>query len=158
MKRTYDPRKVKRHRSYTVQELAQLYEVGPNTIRQWIKKHGLPVIADTYPTLIHWEAFRTWLIDWQAARKWTCAHDEMSCLKCQRGRKVKSGTFSITESNKASLMMHGDCKTCGKPMNRTTSQAKLEANKTIFMGNTPTHYAPPNAHTSNPKPPHNPSL
>ena len=158
MKRNYDPRKVKRHRSYTVQELAELYGVGTNTVRQWIKKHGLPVIAGTYPVLVHWEAIRTWMIAWQAARKWTCAANEMSCLKCQGPRKVKAGTFRVTESNKASFMMHGDCETCGKPMNRATSQLKLETNRAIFIGNALTHNAPPNAHNSNSKSPLNPSL
>ena len=158
MKRNYDPRKVKRYRSYTVQELAELYEVGPNTVRQWIKKHGLPVIEGTYPTLIHWEAFRNWMTTWQAARKWTCAPDEMPCLKCQSGRKIKAGTFRVTQTNQASFMLHGECEACGQPINRVASRAKLEAKKAIFGGNAPTHYAPPNAHNSNPNAPRNPSL
>ena len=158
MKRNYDPRKVKRHRSYTVHELAELYEVGPNTVRQWVKKHGLPVIEGTYPSLIHWEAFRNWMIAWQAARKWTCAANEMSCLKCQGGRKVKAGTFRVTQTNQASFMLHGECEECGKPMQSATSRAKLDAKKAIFGGAGATHYAPPNAHTSNPNTPRNPSL
>ena len=158
MKRTYDPRKVKRHRSYTVQELAELYEVGPNTVRQWIKKQGLPVIEGTYPALLHCEAIRTWMIAWQAARKWTCAADEMSCLKCRSGRKVIAGTFRVIQTNQVSFMLHGDCETCGRPMNRATSWAKLEAEKANFIGNAPTHYASRNEHISNPKAPHKPSL
>ena len=133
MKRNYNPLKVKRHRSYTVQELAELYDVGPNTVRQWIKKHGLPVIEGTYPTLIHWKAFRTWLTAWQAARKWTCAKNEMPCLKCQSGRKVMAGTFRVTQTNEASFMFHGECKTCGKSLKRATSRAKLEADKALSL-------------------------
>jgi hypothetical protein len=134
MKRTYDPRKVKRHRSYDVHGLAELYQVGPNTVRQWIKKHGLPVIEDSYPTLMHCEAIRSWMIAWQAARKWTCAVGEMSCLGCQGPRKVKAGTFRVAKSNKPTLMLHGDCETCGKPMNRATSREKLAASKAAFEG------------------------
>ena len=158
MKRNYNSLKVKRHRSYTVQELAELFEVGPNTVRQWIKKHGLPVIEGTYPALIHWEAIRKWMIEWQAARKWTCADNEMSCLKCQGPRKIKVGTFRVTQTNEASFMLHGECETCGKPMNRASSNAKLEAIKANFIGNAPPHNAPLDAHNSNPKSPLNPSL
>lgn len=158
MKRTYDPRKVKRHRSYTVQSLAKLYGVGPNTVRQWIKIHSLPVIEGSYPVLMHWAEIRSWIITWQAARKWTCAANEMSCLKCRGPRKVKAGTFCVTQSNKALIMMHGDCEACGKPMNRATSQAKLEASKANFVGNPAKHCAPSNAHTSNSNSPLNPSL
>ena len=158
MMRNYDPRKVKRYRSYTVQELAELYGVGPNTVRQWIKKHGLPVIEGTYPTLIHWEAFRTWMIAWLAARKWTCEDNELSCLSCQSGRKVKAGTFQVTQTNQESFMLHGECEVCGKPMRSATSRAKLGAKKVIFGGNASTDYAPINAHNSNPNAPRNPSL
>ncbi|MGB0906780.1 MAG: helix-turn-helix domain-containing protein [Maricaulaceae bacterium] len=156
MKRTYDPRKVKRHRSYTVQDLAALYEVGPNTVRQWIKKQGLPVIEGSYPTLMHWAEIRRWIIDWQSARKWTCAANEMSCLRCQAPRKVKAGTFRVTESNKELLMMHGDCETCGRAMNRATSRAKLNVSKANFTQSAVPHNAPPEAHTSNPQSPLNP--
>lgn len=134
MKRTYDPYAVKRHRSYTVLSLAKLYGVGPNTVRQWIKKHGLPVMEDSYPVMMHWAEIRKWMIAWQAARKWTCAADEMSCFKCRGPRKVKVGTFRVTASNKALIMLHGDCEECGKPMNRATSQAKLAASKAAFEG------------------------
>ena len=158
MKRTYNPLKVKRHRSYSVQELAELYEVGPNTVRQWIKKHGLPVIEGTYPALIHWEAIRIWMTAWQAARKWTCAKNEMSCLKCQSGRKVMAGTFRVTQTNDASFMLHGECETCGKSLKRATSRVKLEADKANFIGNAQAHNAPLDAHNSNPKAPLNPSL
>lgn len=132
MKRSYDPRKVKRHRSYTVQDLAELYGVGTRTVRQWIKLHGLPVLEGSYPVMMHWLDIRNWMKAWQAARKWTCAADEMSCLKCRGPRKVKAGTFRVAKSNKATLMLHGDCETCGKPMNRATSREKLEADKANF--------------------------
>ncbi len=158
MKRTYDPRKVKRHRSYTVQDLAELYGVGPNTVRQWIKKHGLPVIEGTYPILMHCEAIRSWMIEWQAARKWTNGPDKMSCFSCGGPRRIKLGTFRIAESNKANLMLHGDCETCGKPLNRATSRAKLEADRANFTQKSQPHSAPPNAHNSNFKSLPNPLL
>lgn len=156
MKRTYDPRKVKRHRSYTVQDLANLYSVGPNTVRQWIKKHDLPVIEGSYPVLMHWTEIRSWMTAWQRARKWTCAPNEMSCLKCQGPRKVKAGTFHVVVSNKALLRLKGDCEMCGNTMNRATSQAKLEGEKVNFTRIDPTHCAPLNAHTSNSNSPLNP--
>ena len=130
MKRTYDPRKVKRHRSYTVESLARLLGVTPNTVRQWIKKHGLPTLPDTYPVLMHWKDIREWLIKWQDSRRWTCAPDEMSCFTCKAGRKIKDGTFWIEASNTLKITLHGDCVVCGKTLNRfdvASNKAALEA-------------------------------
>jgi len=158
MKRKYDPRKVKRHRSYTVKALAGLYGVGTNTVRQWIRLHSLPTIEGSYPVLMHWKSIREWMTAWQTARKWTCGPDEMSCLKCQGPCKVKAGTFRIATCNKATLMMSGECQTCGKLMNRATSQAKLQTEKANFASKSMTYNAPLNAHSSNPKAPLNPSL
>ena len=158
MKRTYDPLKVKRHRSYTVKDLAELYGVGPNTVRQWIKKHGLPVIEGSYPVMMHWTDIREWITVRQAARKWKCEANEMSCLKCRRGRKIKAGTFRVTDGDKPTPMLQGDCETCGKPLNRSSSQAKLESDIAKFTPKGPAHNAPPNAHSSNHNPPLNPSL
>jgi len=142
MKRTYDPRKVKRYRSYTVKDLAELYGVGPNTVRQWIKKHSLPVLEGSYPVLIYWTDIREWLTARQAARKWTCGADEMSCFKCQGPRRVKAGTFRVVNSNSVTPTLKGDCDTCGSAMNRATSQAKLKADIANFTPKGPTHNAP----------------
>ena len=158
MKRTYDPRRIKRNRSYTVQRLAKLYGVQPNTVRQWIKKHGLPVLEGSYPTLMHWQDIRDWMTAWQAARKWTCAPDEMSCFSCQGPRKVKAGTFRIEASNKNTFMLHGQCETCDGPMNRSSSQSKIRVDRANFMPITAPHCAPIIAHNSNADSPLNPSL
>jgi hypothetical protein len=40
-KRLPNPRRAKIHRNYTVAEIATLYTVHRNTVREWIK-HGLP--------------------------------------------------------------------------------------------------------------------
>jgi len=134
VKRTYDPRKVKRHRSYTVESLSQCLGVQPNTVRQWIKKHGLPTLPDTYPVLMHWEETREWLITWQASRRWKCGPDEMPCLTCKAGRKIKDGTFWIEPSNTMKITLHGDCVGCGKTLNRFDvkgNEAGLEAKFTF---------------------------
>jgi len=132
MKRTYDPRKVKRHRSYTVESLAKLYGVSPNTVRQWIKKHGLPTIPDTYPVLMHWREIRDWLTKRQANRKWTCGSDEMSCFTCKGPRKIRRGTLEIIQNNTTKVMLRGDCVDCDRRLNRASSTAKLEQDLANF--------------------------
>jgi len=46
-----NPNKAKIHRSYTVEEIACLFSIHKNTVREWIKK-GLPVCDNQKPMLI----------------------------------------------------------------------------------------------------------
>ena len=50
-KRHSNPRLVKIHRSYTVEEAANLLAVHKSTVREWIKR-GLPTSDDRRPTII----------------------------------------------------------------------------------------------------------
>ena len=50
-KRNPNPRLVKIHRNYTVEDVANLLGVHKNTVREWIKQ-GLPKIDDKRPMLI----------------------------------------------------------------------------------------------------------
>ena len=50
-KRHPNPRLAKIHRNYTVEEVAGLYGVHRNTVREWVRR-GLPTIDDRRPMLI----------------------------------------------------------------------------------------------------------
>ena len=50
-KRLHNPNLAKIHRNYTVEEVADLYDVFKGTVRAWIIA-GLPVINDKRPMLI----------------------------------------------------------------------------------------------------------
>ena len=74
MRQKLNPRKIKRNRSYTVKELAQLYGVHPNTVRSWIKNEGLPSLDGAgREMLLHWAAIREWIVQRNKSRKWSPA-------------------------------------------------------------------------------------
>ena len=50
MKRV-NTRRIKQKYSYTIEELARVCDVHPNTVHRWIKA-GLPRIDDAYPYLV----------------------------------------------------------------------------------------------------------
>lgn len=158
MKRTYDPRKVKRHRSYSVKKLAALYGVTENTVRRWINKHGLPTIPDTYPVLMHWQAIRKWMTKWQEGRRWSCAPDQMSCLKCQGGRHIRESTFWVEQTNAEKFTLHGDCEACGNTLNRYSTKARLDMDSAHFVYKRPKQTDPSTAHTGHAQPSHNTTL
>ena len=46
--RTYDPRRAKSNRSYTLLQIAELFDIHIATVRAWVKA-GLPLIDSQIP-------------------------------------------------------------------------------------------------------------
>jgi hypothetical protein len=64
-KRHPNPRLVKLHRSYTVEQIARLFDIHKNTVRAWVKQ-GLQPIDGQRPALFHGPA-APWLFSSVAA-------------------------------------------------------------------------------------------
>jgi hypothetical protein len=63
-----NPRLAKIHRSYSVEEMARLFNVHKNTIRSWFKQ-GLEVIDRQRPTVARGEEIRRFLAEPPGARE-----------------------------------------------------------------------------------------
>jgi hypothetical protein len=83
--RRHNPRLVKIHRTYTVDEVARLFGNHKHTVRAWIKA-GLPTCDSKRPTLILGSALRAFLQAKRAAHKKRCGPGEMYCLRCREPR------------------------------------------------------------------------
>jgi hypothetical protein len=77
-----NPRLVKLHRSYTVEEIADLYSIHKNTVREWVKV-GLPALDDRRPMLILGRELGAFLQARRTKNKRTCQPGEMYCLRCR---------------------------------------------------------------------------
>lgn len=117
-------RKVKRHRSYKVDQIAKLFAISKGTVRRW-QKIGLQSVDDQKPALITGEALIAFL-QGQSAKKTKCKPDECFCFTCRTPKKAAFGEADITRSNKATGMMNALCETCSALMYKRVSMAKLE--------------------------------
>jgi len=77
-----NPRLAKMHYSYTVEEIAALYDVHPNTARSWLKS-GLTAIDDARPILVAGTELRRFIEDQRAGAKKPCPPGTMYCFRCQ---------------------------------------------------------------------------
>jgi len=77
-----DLRRVKIHRSYTIDEIARATGVHKTTVRQWIKK-GLPTIDGRRPALMLGSEVKRFHETLRGARKRPCAPGQMYCFKCR---------------------------------------------------------------------------
>jgi hypothetical protein len=124
-KRSPNPRLVKIHRNYNVEEVSSLLKIHKNTVREWIKK-GLATIDDKRPTLIHGQDISTFLQARRVKNKRPCKPNQMYCLRC-REPKVPAGNMVDYQSKTKSMgNLFGFCPDCEAGMNRATSLKKLE--------------------------------
>ena len=120
-----NPRLVKTHRNYTVEDIAYLFDIHKNTVRGWIKQ-GLPIIDDKRPMLILGRDLFDFLQARRVKNKRPCKPNQMYCLRC-RTPKVPAGNIAdyqpVTESQGN---LFGICPDCDAGMNRCTSMVKLK--------------------------------
>lgn len=131
MPKRVNPNLAKIHRSYTVEEVAELFGVHKNTVRQWIKV-GLPVCDDQRPTLILGEHLKRFLRQKRGTHRRRCADDEFYCLRCRAPRPPAEGMVDYEAMTPATGRLVAICPHCSTMMNRYTGLAGLKRICTYF--------------------------
>lgn len=117
MKRTHNPNKSKIHRSYTVEEVALLYEVHKRTVRNWIIK-GLAVCDDKRPILILGSDLKQFLQQQRKVNKRKCKPSELYCLKCREPSSPDQNTLEFIEETNTKGRVIAACSVCNSMMNK----------------------------------------
>lgn len=124
-KRHLNYRHVKIHRNYTVEDIAILFGIHKNTVRNWLK-NGLATIDNTRPMLIHGEVLSAYLKAKRAKNKQKCRPGEMYCVRCRAPKSPALGMADYQPVTETMGNLIAICPTCGSIMNRRASLAKLE--------------------------------
>ena len=119
-----DLRRVKIHRTYTIDEIARVTGAHKNTVRQWIKK-GLPTIDDRRPALMLGSEVKRFHETLRDARKRPCAPGQMYCFKCREPRPPAFGAVDYIPSDETIGNLSGLCPVCGTLMHKRASLARL---------------------------------
>ena len=124
-KRHPNPRLAKIHRNYSVDEVATLFGIHKNTVREWVKR-GLPTNDGRRPMLILGRDLVAFLSARRAKNKRTCPPGEIYCVRCREprapaGEMVDYVPLTATLGNLVAI-----CSTCETMMYRRVSLAKLE--------------------------------
>ena len=121
-----NPRLAKMHRSYSVEEIAQLFRVHKNTVRAWLRQ-GLKVIDCQRPTVVRGEEVRRFLIERRVRAKRPTGPGRIYCLPC-REPKVPAGNMAecrVTSGSAGTLC--GICPDCDRLIYRRVNPQKLDA-------------------------------
>jgi excisionase family DNA binding protein len=130
-KRQPNPRLAKIHRSYTVEEVARLFNTHKNTVRQWIKS-GLPTCDTKRPYLILGRELRAFLQSRRAGKKRPCGPGELYCVRCRAPRPPAEGMVDYQATSGTLGNLTAICPECDTLMNRRTSLARLKQFEDVF--------------------------
>lgn len=119
-----NPRLVKIHRSYEVAEIAELFGIHRNTVRQWIKQ-GLPVADRHRPQLITGSALRDFLQSTRSKNKRPCQPGELYCLRCRAPRQPAGDMVDFQPVTPKVGKLTAICPCCYKIMHQRIGMAKL---------------------------------
>lgn len=123
-RRRPNPALAKKHRSYTVEEIARLFGVHRNTVREWIKR-GLPTTDDRRPALILGRSLYAFLQSRRDKNKRSCKLGELYCVRCREPRSPADGWVQYQPLTASLGNLIGICSQCDSWLYRRASLAKL---------------------------------
>lgn len=124
-KRHPNHRLAKIHRSYTVDEVAGLFGIHRNTVREWVKR-GLPTADDRRPMLILGRDLTAFLVARRAKNKQTCQPGEIYCVRCRMPKAPLGGMADYQPLTETQGNLVAICPDCNAMIYRRVSLAKLE--------------------------------
>jgi hypothetical protein len=129
--RTYNTRLIKRAATYTLDEIAGVFSVHINSVRQWMAS-GLSPIDFKRPILVHGSVLFKYLNQKQASRKRSCSPSQFYCFTCREPRLPLDNLAFIENQNEYIIRLRAICEQCGTKLNKAGSQAKLAEYTKIF--------------------------
>lgn len=123
-KRNHNPRLAKLHHCYSVEDIAKLYDVHKNTVRNW-HKDGLLPIDTRRPLLFRGAALAAFLNGRRTRAKRPCGPDRIYCLSCREPKVPLGSMVDFIPMHRDSGNLQGICPTCDRFIYRRASRSNL---------------------------------
>lgn len=130
-KRLQNPRLAKIHRSYRIEEVADLYGTHKNTVHNWIKQ-GLPTCDTKRPVLIRGSDLNEFHAKQRTKNKHPCKLNEIYCMKCKLPKIPAAGMVEFKPLNDKTGNLIAMCSSCETIMYRRISMAKIKQFSTVM--------------------------
>jgi hypothetical protein len=128
--RTVNPRLIKRHHSYTIEEVSRTLGVHKNTVRGW-RARRLEPIDNRKPILFAGKDLRAFLEREKLGRKRPSPKGHLYCFKCREARQPAMGMVDYVPITPVSGNLKALCVECATLMHR---RARLVDLSTIMPG------------------------
>jgi len=138
-KRKHNPNRIKRYRTYTFAEIADIFDIHVRTVQAW-RKQGMKVLDETSkPYLVSGEDVRLFLQAKNSKNKHKLKPGEFFCVKCRQPRESLPDKVRIVLTGKnlgsryKQVIFKGVCPVCGRNLTVFSSDRKwLNLSKTIM--------------------------
>jgi hypothetical protein len=121
-----NPRRVKLHRNYTVEEAAMVLKVHKNTVRGWLKS-GLETVDGRRPILILGRTLAVFLHARRRHVRQPCKPGQFYCLRCRAPKRPASEKVVYVAITAGTGNLRATCSECGARMCRRVSWHKIAA-------------------------------
>jgi hypothetical protein len=120
-----NPRRVKLHRPYTVEQLAAVLKVHKNTIRRWAKD-GLRPIDDRRPSMFRGADAIAFLSARRQAAKRRCGPGEIYCLPCRMPKSPAGLIADLFVKCSTIGWLVAICPTCSRMLYRRVNPTRID--------------------------------
>lgn len=120
----FNPRRVKLHLSYSVEDVARTLGVHKNSVRGWVDK-GLEPIDRRRPMLFAGCTLRAFLIAQRSSRRRPCRPGTFYCFRCREPREPALGMVDYAPISIVGGNLKALCSVCATIMHRRTRLADL---------------------------------
>ena len=118
-------RAVKRRRSYTYEEAARTLRVHKNTVRNWARAEGLPVLTGGKPHLILGCDLIDFLQVRKERRRVRLKPGEFYCFGCKAARRPAEGLVEVLPGGAGPANLRAICPACEQLMHRRVARARI---------------------------------
>ncbi len=138
-KRTYSLKPIRRDYTYSVYEIAEMYEITHDTVFRWVRNEGLVRIKVGKKYYVHSSDLIGFLKKKRVKNKKPCKQDEMFCCKCQKPQKPNFQCLKVKKQPNKTVRVYGVCASCSTRMNRVVSCREWSKTHPLYPNqNTPT--------------------
>ncbi len=116
-------RRVRKHRTYEVAEVARVLGVQSCTVRRWCSE-GLPVQTDQKPHLITGADLKQFLRSRARDSKRPCQPGEVWCPSCRKPQKILAGTSRLVDTESFNPTIKANCTQCGRTVCQFVAASK----------------------------------
>jgi hypothetical protein len=130
-RRHQNPRLAKIHRSYKIDEIADLYGTHKNTVLNWIKQ-GLATFDNKRPLMILGSDLNAFHAKRRVKNRHPCKPNEIYCMKCKIPKEPPAGMVEYQPVNAKTGNLIGICPACQTLMYKRISNSKIQQLSTLL--------------------------
>ncbi|MGH1379271.1 MAG: helix-turn-helix domain-containing protein [Alphaproteobacteria bacterium] len=128
----YSLKPIRRNYTYSVDEVAELYDIAPATVFRWIKDEGLKRIPNSRKYFVHSNYLLKFLKKKNGKNKQPCGDGEMFCCKCRKPKSPKPQSIKFNKRPNKTIRVAGKCEVCNTRMQTFVSGKKWSENHSFY--------------------------